>query len=237
VTLYHVPPLRTLKEKLAPTHTALLVVDVLNDFCAPGGTMDQEGLDVSGPRDAAARIPKLLEAARAVGVLPVFVRNVYSTPANHYLSAVWLEQAERRRQGSYTLRPVCPPDSWNNDFYGEIRPQADEPVVTKHRFDAFLNTDLDTILSAHGIRTVVIAGVATNVCVETTVRSAFLRDYYVVVPSDACATFSSEEHEASLRTIDKYFGQVVELDEVVRVWREARTGDSLSQGRLTISSS
>jgi ureidoacrylate peracid hydrolase len=232
VTLYHVPPLRTLQEKLAPAHTALLVVDVLNDFCAPGGTMDQEGLDVTAPRDAAARIPALLEAARMVGVLPVFVRNVYSTPANHYLSPVWLEQAERRRQGSYTLRPVCPPDSWNNDFYGEVRPLADEPIVTKHRFDSFLNTDLDTILAAHGIRTVVIAGVATNVCVETTVRSAFLRDYYVVVPSDACATFSQDEHEASLRTIDRYFGQVVGLDEVVTVWRALGAGESVSQDSL-----
>jgi ureidoacrylate peracid hydrolase len=137
---------------------------------------------------------------------------------------VWLEQAERRRDGSYTLRPVCPPDSWNNDFYGDVRPRGHEPIVTKHRFDAFLNTDLDTILRANGIRTVVVCGVATNVCVETTVRSAFLRDYYVVVPADACATFSQEEHDAALRSIDKYFGAVVSIADVVGVWSEARAG-------------
>jgi ureidoacrylate peracid hydrolase len=221
--LFHVRPLRTLAEKLRPAHTAVVVVDVLNDFCAEGGTMDQEGLDVSAPREAAARIPALLDAARAAGALPVFVRNVYSTPTNHYLSDVWLEQAERRREGSYTTRPVCPPDSWNNDFYGDVRPRADEPIVTKHRFDAFLNTDLDTILRANGIRTVVMAGIATNVCVETTTRSAFLRDYYVVVAADACATFSEDEHEASLRTIDKYFGEVTTIDAVVNVWATSET--------------
>jgi len=232
VALYHVSPLRTLSEKLTPAHTALIVVDVQNDFCAPGGTMDQEGLDVSAPRAVAARLPGLLEAARTAGALPVFVRNVYSTPTNHYLSPAWLEQAERRREGSYTVRPICAPDSWNNDFYGDVRPLDDEPIVTKHRFDAFLNTDLETVLSANGIRTVVVTGVATNVCVETTVRSAFLRDYYVVVPGDACATFSQDEHEASLRTIDKYFGQVVGLDDVVAVWRDVAAGESRSPDSL-----
>jgi ureidoacrylate peracid hydrolase len=220
-SLDHVAPLRTLEEKVAPRHTAVVVVDMLNDFCAGDGAMAREGLDVSAPQALAERLPELLDAARRAGALVVFVRNVYSTERNWYLSDVWLEQAERRREGSYTERPVCPPDSWSNDFYGDVRPRAGEPIVTKHRFDAFLNTDLETILRANGIRTVIPLGVATNVCVETTVRSAFLRDYYVVVPSDGCATFSEDEHDASLRTIDKYFGQVVALRDVIGLWARA----------------
>jgi ureidoacrylate peracid hydrolase len=221
-SLFHVSPLRALEDKLDPGHTAVVVIDVLNDFCADEGMMAREGLDVGAPQALAERLPELLDAAREAGVLVVFVRNVYSTERNWYLSDVWLEQAERRRKGSYTTRPVCPPDSWSNDFYGEVRPLPGEPVVIKHRFDAFLNTDLDTILRANGIRTVVPTGVATNVCVETTTRNAFLRDYYVVLPGDACATFSKQEHETSLRNVDKYFGQVVTMREVIDVWQAWR---------------
>jgi ureidoacrylate peracid hydrolase len=221
VPLAHVAPLTTLHAKVAPEHTALIVIDVLNDFCADDGMMAQEGLDVSAPQEMAARLPALLDAARAAGVLVIFVRNVYSTDANWYLSDVWLEQADRRRAGSYTDRPVCAPDSWNNAFYGAVQPLPEEPIVTKHRFDAFLRTDLETILRAHGIRSMVFTGVATNVCVETTARNAFLRDYYVVVTRDGTATFSIEEHEAALRTIDKYFGEVADLAEIAGLWSSA----------------
>jgi ureidoacrylate peracid hydrolase len=102
-------------------------------------------------------------------------------------------------------------------------------VVTKHRFDAFLNTDLETILRAHDVKTVVLTGVATNVCVETTARQAFVRDYYVVVVSDATAAYSAEEHDAALRTIDRYFGQVVGVDQLAAIWK--RSGGPGTRGR------
>jgi ureidoacrylate peracid hydrolase len=232
---YHLAPLRSLEEKLDPRRAALIVIDVLNDFCADDGQMAHEGLDVSANQALARRLPELLDAARAAGALVVFVRNVYSTGRNWYLSEVWLEQAERRRAGSYVTRAVCPPDSWNNDFYGDVRPSPDEPIVTKHRFDAFLNTDLETILRANGIRTVVPTGIATNVCVETTTRTAFLRDYHVVLPGDACSTFSEEEHESSLRTIDKYFGQVVTMREVIDIWTSVPGGGARAAARLASS--
>ena len=212
-------PLDTLAKKVAPEHCALVVIDVLNDFCADDGAMAQEGLDVSHAQCAARRIPFLLEAARGAGALVVFVRNVYSTPDNRYLSDVWLEQAQRRRVGSYVDRPVCPPDSRGNSFYGEVMPLPQEPIVTKHRFDPFHETDLDLILRSNAIRTVVLAGVATNVCVETAARHAFVRDYYVVLPRDTSAAFSVEEHEASLATLDRYFGEVVASEEITGLWR------------------
>lgn len=211
-------PLRTLPAKVSPAHTALLVVDMQNDFCAPGGMMDQEGRDLSAVQSMASHLPDLIAAARAAGVLVVFIRNVYSTDANWYLSDTWLEHADRRRKGSYTERSVCGPDSWNGDFYGEIRPEPNEPIITKHRFSAFLDTDLDLVLRSNGIRTIVMTGVATNVCVETTAREGFVRDYYVVFVGDGTATYSAEEQDATLRTIDRYFGQVVSINDLVGIW-------------------
>jgi ureidoacrylate peracid hydrolase len=217
----HRPLLVTLEQKIDPAHAALIVVDMQNDFCADGGMMDQEGADLGPVQAMAERLPEVLEAARSAGVLVVFIRNVYSTERNVYLSDVWLEQMLRRRGDSYTVREVCGADSWQGDFYGGIAPQPGEPIVTKHRYGAFHNTDLETILRVHGVRTVVLTGVATNACVETTAREAFVRDYYVVFTADGTACYSDEAHEATLRTIDRYFGVVVNLEEVAGVWRDA----------------
>jgi ureidoacrylate peracid hydrolase len=215
----HRPLLTTLEEKVDPAHAALIVVDMQNDFCAKGGMMDLEGADLAAVQAMAAQLPDALDAARSAGVLVVFIRNVYSTERNAYLSDVWLEQMLRRRGDSYTVREVCGAGSWQGDFYGGIAPQAGEPIVTKHRYGAFHNTDLETILRVHGIRTVVLTGVATNACVETTAREAFVRDYYVAFTADGTACYSDEAHEATLQTIDKYFGVIVTLDDLIAVWR------------------
>ena len=86
---------------------------------------------------------------------------------------------------------------------GEVRPREGDPVITKHRFSAFHNTDLNLVLRSHGVRSVGLAGVATNVCVETTARDAFMNDYYVVFVKDGSATYSEAEHAATLATIDR----------------------------------
>jgi ureidoacrylate peracid hydrolase len=164
------------------------------------------------------RLARLIEAARHAKVRCIWIRNVYNTGPNWYLSEVWLEHAQRRRRGAYLSIPVCEPNAWNGDFY-EIKPLPDEAIVTKHRYGAFESTDLDLVLRSQGIRTVVMTGVATNVCVETTARQAFLRDYYVVFTSDCTATYDSADHEATLRNIDAYFGEVVSATQVQACWQ------------------
>ncbi len=212
-----------LKDKLEPAHTALIVIDVQNDFCSPDGMMAAEGHPLGVVQAMAGRIPGTIAMAREAGVLVIFVRNVYSTATNHYLSDAWLEQATRRRAGSYTTREVCAEGSFGWEFYQTIAPQPDDPIVTKHRFNAFHNTDLEVILRAKGIRTVALCGVASNVCVETTAREAFIRDYYVVFSSDGTATYDDASHEATLRTIDRFFGEVRTLDEIEACWAASPT--------------
>jgi ureidoacrylate peracid hydrolase len=217
------PLLTTLERKVDPAHAALIVVDMQNDFCARGGMMDSEGADLGPVQAMAERLGDLIDAARAAGALVVFIRNVYTSEGNPYLSDVWLEQMLRRRGDSYTRRAVCRAGSWEGDFYRDIRPQAHDPIVTKHRYGAFHNTDLETILRGRGIRTIVLTGVATNVCVETTAREGFVRDYYVVFTSDGTAGYSDAAHEATLATIDKYFGEVVSVSAVANIWRDCAT--------------
>lgn len=217
-TIAHGEPLVEFERKVSPDNAALLVIDVQNDFCANGGAMDVEGLDISGIQRMVPRLARVIDSARAAGMFCVFIKNVYSTKSNWYLSDAWLEQAQRRRAGSYIDRAVCESDGWNGEFYGPIHPEPEDPIIIKHRYCAFTNTDLETVLRTHGIRTVIATGVATNVCVETTVRSAFVRDYHVVIPSDCVATYSDDEHQLSLKVMDRHFGHVVSSDELEKAW-------------------
>jgi len=212
--------LNTLQLKVKPVHCAILLVDVQNDFCAEGGAMDREGNDLSMAQAMVSRLERLVEAARSAGVRCVWIKNVYNTGPNFYLSEVWLEQAARTRNGLYVHDPVCQAGEWNGDFY-RIRPNPDEVVVIKHRYGAFESTDLDLVLRSQGIRTVIMTGVATNVCVETTARQAFMRDYYVVFTSDCTATYSQQAHDMTLQNIGKFFGQVVTSEEVMTCWQPA----------------
>jgi ureidoacrylate peracid hydrolase len=216
----HVKPLGSLAEKLKPAHTALLVVDFQNDFCAPGGLISKDGRDITAAQQLAERLPAFIDTARNAGVMIVFIRCVYTTEKNFYLSDVWLEQAARKREGGYTRIPVCRDGEWEGDFYGDVRPQPGDVIVSKHRYDAFHNTDLDLILRSNGIRTVALTGIVTNVCVETTARAAFVRDYYVVAVDDGCAAYVEADHKTSLSNIDRFFGQVSTIKECSALWNE-----------------
>jgi Isochorismatase family len=98
----HVEPLLGLDKKLRPGHAALLVIDMQNDFIASAGLVGRSGRDVSAAQKLAEELPAFIAAARRAGVLVVFIRNVYSTERNFYLSDCWLEQAARKQSGGYT---------------------------------------------------------------------------------------------------------------------------------------
>lgn len=219
--LAHRPVLATLAEKAAPQHTALVIIDMQNDFCATGGMVSRDGRDISEAQRMGERLPGLIAAARDAGVLPIFVRCIYTADANPYLSDVWLEQAARERKGGFTRIPVCADGSWEGDWYGDVRPMPGDIVVSKHRYDAFQGTDLDLILRSHGIRTLLMTGVVTNVCVETTARAGFVRDYYIAMVDDGCAAYVREDHEQTMRNIRRFFGVVTTIDELCGVWADA----------------
>jgi len=221
--LAHIRVLGTLEEKIRPSHTALLVIDMQNDFCASGGLVSKDGRDLADAQAMAKRLPALISAARMAGVLPIFVRCVYSSEGNVFLSDVWLEQAARERKGGFTRLPVCAEGSWEGDWYENIRPEPGDIIVTKHRYDAFHGTDLDLILRSRGIRTLVLAGVVTNVCVETTARAGFVRDYYIAVVEDGTAAYVRDDHEQTLRNIRRFFGVVTSINELSGLWGRHRT--------------
>ena len=210
--------LDTLAKKIDPRHAALIVVDVQNDFCAEGGMMAREGNDLTLVQEMVPRLRQLIEVARSAGVLIIYIQSIYGVAGNEYLSETWIEQAKRRRRGSYVEYPVCEAGSWNFEFYDGIQPTKGEVVVNKHRFSAFQGGDLEVVLRSRRIRTLIMTGVATNVCVETTAREAFVKDFYIVFVSDCTATYAVEDHEATLSNMDRYFGEVVPYGELETLW-------------------
>ena len=116
--------------------------------------------------------------------------------------------------------PCCRPGSWGAEFVADVCPVVGEAIVVKHRYSAFVDTPLDLMLRAGKIRTVVVAGVATHCCVESTARDANMRDYHVVIPEDAVAVRGGMEHlhRASLETLGMYFGTISTTRAIGRVW-------------------
>jgi ureidoacrylate peracid hydrolase len=156
---------------------------------------------------------ELIDVARDVGVLPIFVRLIGDPDTE---TAVWVDQRIRRAGAPY--KPWATAESHGAAFY-LVEPRPEEPVVDKYRYASFQGTKLEFVLRRHAIRTLVVGGVATNVCVETAVREAFVRDLFVVLVRDACAGTSEEAHEAAIQNLGRFFCQVVDAAEVIDTWQ------------------
>jgi len=206
------------RNKVRPEHTALVVIDYQNEFCHEDGVFAQAGFDVAPFRAIENDLALLVNRARKAGVQLYWVRCTYSTPGNLYLSPVFMEHAIRCWNGRYSRIPVCAEGSWGQRFYGKVQPDPNEAIISKHRYDAFIGTDLDVALRAKAIRTMIVCGVATNICVETTVRHAFCLDYYVVVPTDAVASWDKTGHEVALANIRYAYGELSTVEEIVKCW-------------------
>lgn len=204
--------LLTLPRKVDPGHTAVLVVDVQNDFCAPNGYYDRTGAQLAGIHEMIPRLQRLLTDARAAGVPVIFVAAGYDAV---FVSDV---QRERHLRRFGRVLPVCPTGTWGAEFFG-VAPAPGEPVIVKRRYSAFHGTDLDLRLRNQGIRTLVLAGVATNVCVETAARDAYMRDYYVVIAGDCAAARDAEVHRAALANVEANFGVVATAEVLAATWR------------------
>ncbi|MEK7783501.1 MAG: isochorismatase family cysteine hydrolase [Candidatus Binatota bacterium] len=203
--------LKSAKERWDPRWACLLVVYVQNDFVSPKGSAAQRGDDVNAAQAMVPRLTRLIEEARRVGLTIVYIRTTHSewtdTPS-------WIYRKSQEKTLS-----TCREGTWGAEFYDGISPLPDERVVIKHRYSAFINTDLNTVLKAKGIESVLVTGVATNVCVETTTRDAYMFDYYVTMVEDCAAAYEPRLHEGTLENIRRHFGLVASSREIIESWQ------------------
>jgi nicotinamidase-related amidase len=204
---------------------ALIVIDMQRDFCAPGGYADQAGLEIDRLRAPIPAISRLLDSARAQGMLVVHTRE------GHRPDLSDLHESKRRRAeqagapiGAHgPLGRLLVRGEYGHDLIDELRPLAGEPVIDKPGYSAFAYTDLDLLLRRRGIGHLVICGVTTEVCVSSTLRAAVELGYACTLVSDACGSPSAELHAAALAMVEVeggLFGRVLDSRSVLVEWEE-----------------
>jgi ureidoacrylate peracid hydrolase len=207
-------PARPESLRLKPSETAVVVVDMQNAYATEGGYVDIAGFDVSGAAGAIVKTKTVLDAARAAGVTVIFFQNGWDkdyveagTPGSpnwHKSNALKTMRARPELAGTLLAK-----GTWDYAIVDELKPQPGDIVIPKTRYSGFFNTNIDSVLRARGIRNLVFTGVATNVCVESSLRDAFHLEYFGVVLEDATHHLGPDFiQQASLYNIEKFFGWV-----------------------------
>jgi ureidoacrylate peracid hydrolase len=213
--------LTTLTDKLDPRHAALITIDVQNDFCNPEAfPAKSQGRDVSMHMQMIDGIVELVERARLAGVPVIHMQNIEAPwTMSEPMKELRLKQKARRAAGKLNNDyPLCAPGSFGAEFF-RITVEPQDIVIVKHRYSAFIGTQLDVVLRSTGRRSLIFCGGGTNLCLESSVRDAFMLDYYCVVVADCSPTpWGLEAYRASLENIEVAFGQVVNLRDVAAVW-------------------
>ena len=189
-----------LAELVDPEHTALIVVDMQRDFCAPGWAFDRRGIDISMYPPVIPRLAGLIEGARVAGVRVIYLQmtvlpgGTSDSPAQlRFNLRLHLASHGATEPLTYTLD-----GSAGQEMLKELAPQPGDLVVKKYRSSGFWATNLDLLLRSNGIKSVVMTGCSTEGCVESTARDALFNDYYVVVAEDCVASDDPAQHDASL---------------------------------------
>lgn len=202
----------SLKDWLAPGRTALLLIDMQVDFASPQGGLGRDGMNMAAPQAAVKQAEALTAAARQAGVACVFVRLITrQTDETEFL------QEWKTRRGS-DGPALCREGSPGAAFVGP-QPQGGELVFSKRRYNAFAGTGLDAALRGLGIDTLVVAGLTTECCIDSSVRDAFERDYHVYVVRDATACYQPELHEAALRALKLNCARLISAADVATAWK------------------
>ncbi len=204
----------------ALAHTALLIIDMQRDFCAPGGYADQAGLDIERLRAPIEPIHQLLVAARRCGLF------IAHTREGHRADLSDLPETKRRRAEA-SGAPIGTPGpmgrlmvrgEYGNDLIDELQPVTGEPVIDKPGYSAFAHTDLELLLRNRGIGQLILTGVTTEVCVSSTLRHAVDLGFSCLTVADACGSAYPALHAAALSMIGVeggLFGEVITSDALI----------------------
>ncbi len=204
---------------LRPQETALIIVDMQNAYASPGGYLDLAGFDISGAAPAIEKIKEAADAARAAGMPVIFFQNGWDADyveAGGPGSPNWHKSHALRtmRKRPELWGKLLAKGGWDYELVQALPPQPGDIVVQKPRYSAFFNTNLDSLLRSRGVRSLVFTGIATNVCVESTLRDSFFLEYFSVVLHDATHQAGPEFiQQATLYNVEKFFGWVSSVEE------------------------
>ena len=214
-------PTRPEPLEIAFEQSAIVVVDMQNAFASAGGLLDLAGIDISGAAQVVRVIGTVLNAARARGVPVVYLQTGYkpdlsnggdaASPNPRKETALCLMRARPELKGKLLVE-----GTWDFEIVPELTPQADDLVVLKTRYSGFARTTLDSELQARKIRYLFFVGIATNVCVESTLRDAYFNEYWPILVTDAAMQAGPPAaHEATIYNVESFFGWTLSSQSII----------------------
>jgi ureidoacrylate peracid hydrolase len=212
--------------------TAVIVVDMQNDFGSKGGMFDRAGIDISGIQKAVAPTARVLDSARSSGIKVFYLKMAYQDDLSdlgapdsvNRVRHLQLGVGQHVRAPDGTPSRILVRDTWNSEIVDELKPHGDDIVLYKTRFSGFYRTDLDEKLRDLGVKHLVITGCTTSICVESTVRDAMFRDYLCVLLADCMSEpigngLVRSNHDASLLSTEVLLGWVSDSNQLVKSLR------------------
>lgn len=198
---------------LSPDRAALLVVDMQNGFCHPEGGLAQSGQDNLPQQSIVPIVKTLVCLARKVGFRVAWSKQIHF-PDHRGREGRQLPSHLRKKPKAGT--PICERGSWDVDFVEELQAvvDSDDEIIVKHKMSCFYQTRLEEVLRLWGVSTLIVVGVSTYVCVESTIRDAYYRDFDIIVVEDCVAGSDEPLHRATLEKTRRYFGEVLSIKEL-----------------------
>jgi len=211
ITLYQY----NLPMRVNPKIMGLIVVDMQNDFVHPDGALGKQGFKVDNLELLIGKINNLIKISKSYGIPVIGTRHIIRQNKRGEAEGggLWVEMRQFLKHEGFRE------GTWGAELVEGLEPP--EFIINKPRFSAFYETDLETLLRGVKVESIIFSGVATNVCVESTIRDAFFRDFRVISVEDCMGAYTREAHEGSLRTL-RFLGSVRLLNEVSDLLNERR---------------
>jgi len=202
--------------------TALLITDMQNSFCRTGGLFDQTGVDISGAEPVIRAIARLKAKLQGSGVTFIYLQHTYRpdlldgvgplSPNRAKAPSLRIMEARPDLRGRFLVE-----GTWDWQIVDELTPDPGDLVIKKQRYSGFCGTILDNYLRSFGITHLLFTGVATNICVESTAREAFFREYWPILIEDGVNHAGPDfNRRASLWIMENHFGWVTSTQEVIK---------------------
>ena len=199
----------SLEDRVNPHHGMLVIVDMQNDFCHRDGAACKRGRNMAFVENMIARLVNLVNQARAHNFPICFVRTLGNQWTN---SPVWTEFKNPDLL-------ACAEGTWGVQFHVGLEPLPGEMIVTKHRYSAFIGTDLDMLLRARGVKSLLVTGVGTGMCVFHALTVGFMLDYYITLVEDCAATtYGLQAHNEAVALVRKHYGRVASSNDIIDTW-------------------
>ena len=217
-----IPIFDSMTEVVQPRHTALVVIDMQNDFVSHGGIADVCGVDIEPSRAIIPGISRLIDSARRSGVRVIYRQTIFEADLANVHPA-WIYRWYRDRPigtNPLPLDKTAIRGTWGAAIIDELQPQPQDYIVEKHRNSAFVATKLERVMNANGVESVVLAGTTTDGPVLSSALDAQWYDYYTVIAKDAVASTLPELHNLGIEQLSTSY-ELPSVEEMIAIWDES----------------